>query len=79
MYLQMSRQPLPREEVNEIHDNCKRMGLLIGKGGIFAQVRERPALSYPFRWASPCCPFWSLPPGLMLRFLEEGAVRPAGH
>uniref|UniRef100_A0A8C0LYN5 Alanine--glyoxylate aminotransferase 2, mitochondrial n=1 Tax=Canis lupus familiaris TaxID=9615 RepID=A0A8C0LYN5_CANLF len=34
----MSRQPLPREEVNEIHDNCKRMGLLIGKGGIFAQT-----------------------------------------
>ncbi|XP_022349234.1 alanine--glyoxylate aminotransferase 2, mitochondrial isoform X2 [Enhydra lutris kenyoni] len=34
----VSCQPLPREEVNEIHDDCKRMGLLIGRGGIFAQT-----------------------------------------
>ncbi|XP_058420239.1 alanine--glyoxylate aminotransferase 2, mitochondrial isoform X2 [Diceros bicornis minor] len=34
----MSRQPLPPEEVNEIHEDCKHMGLLIGKGGIFFQT-----------------------------------------
>ncbi|XP_021551822.1 alanine--glyoxylate aminotransferase 2, mitochondrial isoform X2 [Mirounga leonina] len=34
----VSSQPLPQEEVNEIHEDCKRMGLLIGKGGIFAQT-----------------------------------------
>ncbi|XP_037386244.1 alanine--glyoxylate aminotransferase 2, mitochondrial isoform X1 [Talpa occidentalis] len=34
----MSRQPLPREEVNQIHDDCKNMGLLIGRGGIFSQT-----------------------------------------
>lgn len=49
MYLQVSCEPLSREEVGEIHDNCKRMGLLIGRGGIFAQVRERLVSPYPFR------------------------------
>ncbi|XP_029796873.1 alanine--glyoxylate aminotransferase 2, mitochondrial [Suricata suricatta] len=34
----MSRQPLPQEEVNQIHEDCKRMGLIIGRGGIFAQT-----------------------------------------
>ncbi|XP_054942856.1 alanine--glyoxylate aminotransferase 2, mitochondrial [Physeter macrocephalus] len=34
----MSRQPLPREEVNQIHQDCKRMGLLIGRGGTFSQT-----------------------------------------
>ncbi|XP_006902189.1 PREDICTED: alanine--glyoxylate aminotransferase 2, mitochondrial-like [Elephantulus edwardii] len=33
-----SRQPLPREEVNQIHEACKQMGLLIGRGGIFFQT-----------------------------------------
>uniref|UniRef100_A0A8C6F153 Alanine--glyoxylate aminotransferase 2, mitochondrial n=1 Tax=Monodon monoceros TaxID=40151 RepID=A0A8C6F153_MONMO len=33
-----SRQPLPREEVNQIHQDCKRMGLLIGRGGTFSQT-----------------------------------------
>ncbi|XP_060047199.1 alanine--glyoxylate aminotransferase 2, mitochondrial [Erinaceus europaeus] len=33
-----SRQPLPREEVNQIHEDCKQMGLLIGRGGIFSQT-----------------------------------------
>ncbi|XP_032134874.1 alanine--glyoxylate aminotransferase 2, mitochondrial isoform X7 [Sapajus apella] len=41
-----SRQPLPREEVNQIHEDCKNMGLLVGKGGIFAQT---------FRIAPPMC------------------------
>ncbi|XP_021570481.1 alanine--glyoxylate aminotransferase 2, mitochondrial isoform X3 [Carlito syrichta] len=34
----MSRQPLSREEVNQIHEDCKNMGLLIGRGGIFSQT-----------------------------------------
>ncbi|XP_012577244.1 PREDICTED: alanine--glyoxylate aminotransferase 2, mitochondrial isoform X2 [Condylura cristata] len=34
----MSRRPLPREEVNQIHDDCKNMGLLIGRGGLFSQT-----------------------------------------
>ncbi|KAG5199222.1 alanine--glyoxylate aminotransferase 2, mitochondrial isoform X1 [Ovis aries] len=33
-----SRQPLPREEVNQIHHDCKCMGLLIGRGGLFSQT-----------------------------------------
>ncbi|XP_006875447.1 PREDICTED: alanine--glyoxylate aminotransferase 2, mitochondrial isoform X2 [Chrysochloris asiatica] len=41
----VSRQPLPREEVNQIHENCKDMGLLIGRGGIFSQTfRIAPSL-----------------------------------
>ncbi|XP_040486441.1 alanine--glyoxylate aminotransferase 2, mitochondrial isoform X2 [Ursus maritimus] len=41
----VSCEPLSREEVGEIHDNCKRMGLLIGRGGIFAQTfRIAPSL-----------------------------------
>ncbi|XP_019592848.2 alanine--glyoxylate aminotransferase 2, mitochondrial isoform X1 [Rhinolophus sinicus] len=42
----MSRQPLPREEVNQIHQDCKHMGLIIGRGGIFSQT---------FRIAPPMC------------------------
>ncbi|XP_025244155.1 alanine--glyoxylate aminotransferase 2, mitochondrial isoform X3 [Theropithecus gelada] len=34
----MSRRPLPREEVNQIHEDCKHMGLLVGRGGIFSQT-----------------------------------------
>ncbi|XP_039698624.1 alanine--glyoxylate aminotransferase 2, mitochondrial isoform X1 [Pteropus medius] len=34
----MSCQPLPREEVSQIHEDCKNMGLLIGRGGIFSQT-----------------------------------------
>uniref|UniRef100_A0A8D1EI27 Alanine--glyoxylate aminotransferase 2, mitochondrial n=1 Tax=Sus scrofa TaxID=9823 RepID=A0A8D1EI27_PIG len=33
-----SRQPLPLEEVNQILMDCKCMGLLIGRGGIFSQT-----------------------------------------
>uniref|UniRef100_A0AAA9T5Z9 Alanine--glyoxylate aminotransferase 2, mitochondrial n=1 Tax=Bos taurus TaxID=9913 RepID=A0AAA9T5Z9_BOVIN len=33
-----SHQPLPREEVNQIHHDCKCMGLLIGRGGLFSQT-----------------------------------------
>ncbi|KAB1281583.1 Alanine--glyoxylate aminotransferase 2; mitochondrial [Camelus dromedarius] len=33
-----SHQPLPCEEVNQIHQDCKCMGLLIGRGGIFSQT-----------------------------------------
>ncbi|XP_075399117.1 alanine--glyoxylate aminotransferase 2, mitochondrial isoform X3 [Tenrec ecaudatus] len=42
----MSRQPLPREEVTQIHEDCKHMGLLVGRGGIFSQT---------FRIAPPMC------------------------
>uniref|UniRef100_F6UI14 Alanine--glyoxylate aminotransferase 2, mitochondrial n=1 Tax=Ornithorhynchus anatinus TaxID=9258 RepID=F6UI14_ORNAN len=34
---QESRQPLPAKEMNAIHDDCKNMGLLIGKGGLYGQ------------------------------------------
>lgn len=40
IYSQMSRQPLPKTEMNQIHEDCKDMGLLVGRGGIFSQVRE---------------------------------------
>ncbi|XP_036984948.2 alanine--glyoxylate aminotransferase 2, mitochondrial isoform X1 [Artibeus jamaicensis] len=33
-----SRQPLPREEVSQIQEDCKRMGLIIGRGGLFSQT-----------------------------------------
>lgn len=36
----MSRQPLPKTEVNQIHEACKDMGLLVGRGGNFSQVRK---------------------------------------
>ncbi|XP_005386248.1 PREDICTED: alanine--glyoxylate aminotransferase 2, mitochondrial [Chinchilla lanigera] len=42
----MSRRPLPREEVNQIHEDCKDMGLLLGRGGIFSQT---------FRIVPPMC------------------------
>nr|XP_020026065.1 alanine--glyoxylate aminotransferase 2, mitochondrial isoform X4 [Castor canadensis] len=42
----MSRQPLPREEINQIHEDCKDMGLLVGRGGIFSQT---------FRLVPPMC------------------------
>uniref|UniRef100_A0A2K5N8M8 Alanine--glyoxylate aminotransferase 2, mitochondrial n=1 Tax=Cercocebus atys TaxID=9531 RepID=A0A2K5N8M8_CERAT len=45
----MSRRPLPREEVNQIHEDCKHMGLLVGRGGIFSQVRERLVFTYRSR------------------------------
>lgn len=56
MYLQTSRQPLPCEEVNQIHEDCRHMGLLVGRGGIFSQVRGRLVLINHFRSASPCYP-----------------------
>ncbi|XP_004647254.1 alanine--glyoxylate aminotransferase 2, mitochondrial isoform X1 [Octodon degus] len=42
----MSRRPLPQEEVNQIHEDCKDMGLLLGRGGIFSQT---------FRVVPPMC------------------------
>ncbi|XP_036919049.1 alanine--glyoxylate aminotransferase 2, mitochondrial isoform X2 [Sturnira hondurensis] len=40
-----SCQPLPREEVDQIHEDCKRMGLIIGRGGLFSQTfRIAPSL-----------------------------------
>ncbi|XP_012928969.1 alanine--glyoxylate aminotransferase 2, mitochondrial isoform X2 [Heterocephalus glaber] len=42
----MSRQPLPCEEVNQIHEDCKNMGLLVGRGGTFSQT---------FRIVPPMC------------------------
>nr|XP_044988790.1 alanine--glyoxylate aminotransferase 2, mitochondrial [Jaculus jaculus] len=42
----ISCQPLPRKEVNQIHEDCKDMGLLVGRGGIFSQT---------FRIAPPMC------------------------
>lgn len=40
MCSQMSRQPLPIEEINQIHEDCKNLGLLVGRGGLFSQVRN---------------------------------------
>ncbi|KAM5168651.1 alanine--glyoxylate aminotransferase 2, mitochondrial isoform 1-T1 [Callospermophilus lateralis] len=42
----MSRQPLPLQEVSQIHEDCKNMGLIVGRGGIFSQT---------FRIAPPMC------------------------
>ncbi|XP_069348718.1 alanine--glyoxylate aminotransferase 2, mitochondrial isoform X4 [Eulemur rufifrons] len=42
----VSRKPLPREELNQIHEDCKRLGLLVGRGGISSQT---------FRVAPPMC------------------------
>ncbi|XP_044520331.1 alanine--glyoxylate aminotransferase 2, mitochondrial isoform X3 [Gracilinanus agilis] len=41
-----SRQPLPLKEMNLIHEECKDMGLLLGRGGLFSQT---------FRIAPPMC------------------------
>ncbi|XP_012874072.1 PREDICTED: alanine--glyoxylate aminotransferase 2, mitochondrial [Dipodomys ordii] len=42
----MSRQPLPGDEVSQIHEDCKDMGLLLGRGGIYSQS---------FRIVPPMC------------------------
>ncbi|XP_048224323.1 alanine--glyoxylate aminotransferase 2, mitochondrial isoform X2 [Perognathus longimembris pacificus] len=42
----MSRQPLPQDEVSQIHEDCKDMGLLLGRSGIFSQS---------FRIVPPMC------------------------
>ncbi|XP_045704243.1 alanine--glyoxylate aminotransferase 2, mitochondrial isoform X3 [Phyllostomus hastatus] len=42
-----SRQPLPREEVSQIHEDCKRMGLIIGRGGLFSQFVPRHSKTCP--------------------------------
>ncbi|XP_066100415.1 alanine--glyoxylate aminotransferase 2, mitochondrial isoform X1 [Saccopteryx bilineata] len=42
----VSRQPLPHAEINQIHEDCRHMGLIIGRGGIFSQT---------FRVAPPMC------------------------
>lgn len=34
----ISRQPLPKTEVYQIHEDCKDMGLLVGRGGNFSQT-----------------------------------------
>ncbi|XP_015263297.1 PREDICTED: alanine--glyoxylate aminotransferase 2, mitochondrial [Gekko japonicus] len=40
-----SRQPLPAEEISEIFEDCKDMGVLFGKGGIhFQTFRIKPPL-----------------------------------
>ena len=36
----MSRTPLPPAAMNEIFEETKDMGVLIGKGGVYGQVRE---------------------------------------
>ncbi|XP_051845632.1 alanine--glyoxylate aminotransferase 2, mitochondrial [Antechinus flavipes] len=43
---QDSRQPLSLKEVNLIHEDCKNMGLIVGRGGLFNQT---------FRIAPPMC------------------------
>ncbi|XP_074138799.1 alanine--glyoxylate aminotransferase 2, mitochondrial [Sminthopsis crassicaudata] len=43
---QDSRQPLSLQEVNLIHEDCKDMGLIVGRGGLFNQT---------FRIAPPMC------------------------
>lgn len=35
---QTSREPLPTDAVNEIFEDIKDMGVLIGKGGLYGQV-----------------------------------------
>ncbi|XP_027682299.2 alanine--glyoxylate aminotransferase 2, mitochondrial [Chelonia mydas] len=40
-----SRQPLPAEEMNQIWEDCKDMGVLIGRGGIYSQTfRVKPPM-----------------------------------
>ncbi|XP_028604636.2 alanine--glyoxylate aminotransferase 2, mitochondrial isoform X1 [Podarcis muralis] len=40
-----TRQPLPVEEINQIMEDCKDMGVLIGRGGMFFQTfRIKPPL-----------------------------------
>ncbi|XP_015681804.1 alanine--glyoxylate aminotransferase 2, mitochondrial [Protobothrops mucrosquamatus] len=40
-----TRQPLPAEEMDQIWEDCKDMGLLIGKGGIYSQTfRIKPPM-----------------------------------
>ncbi|XP_008833553.1 alanine--glyoxylate aminotransferase 2, mitochondrial isoform X1 [Nannospalax galili] len=41
-----SRRPLPLKEVNQIHEDCKDMGLIMGRGGPFSQT---------FRIMPPMC------------------------
>lgn len=41
----VSREPLPGVEMNEIFEDCKDMGLLIGKGGVYGQTfRIKPPM-----------------------------------
>ncbi|XP_058851649.1 alanine--glyoxylate aminotransferase 2, mitochondrial isoform X2 [Acipenser ruthenus] len=41
----VSREPLPGVEMNEIFEDCKDMGLLIGKGGVYGQMsRIKPPM-----------------------------------
>lgn len=42
-YLQVSREPLPPEGMNDIFEDVKDMGVLIGKGGIYGQVKHPPS------------------------------------
>ncbi|NXX95638.1 AGT2 aminotransferase, partial [Centropus bengalensis] len=40
-----SRHPLPTEEINQIWEDCKDMGVLIGKGGLYGQTfRIKPPM-----------------------------------
>ncbi|XP_077672871.1 alanine--glyoxylate aminotransferase 2, mitochondrial isoform X2 [Eretmochelys imbricata] len=40
-----SRQPLPAEEMSQIWEDCKDMGVLIGRGGIYSQTfRVKPPM-----------------------------------
>ncbi|NXT81835.1 AGT2 aminotransferase, partial [Zapornia atra] len=40
-----SRQPLPAEEINQIWEDCKDMGVLIGRGGLYSQTfRIKPPM-----------------------------------
>ncbi|OXB66709.1 hypothetical protein ASZ78_013100 [Callipepla squamata] len=40
-----SRRPLPSEEINEIWEDCKDMGVLIGRGGLYNQTfRVKPPM-----------------------------------
>lgn len=50
-YLQASRDPLSPEAMNEIFEDVKDMGVLIGKGGIYGQVTTLLSL---FITKSPC-------------------------
>ncbi|XP_032941453.1 alanine--glyoxylate aminotransferase 2, mitochondrial isoform X5 [Catharus ustulatus] len=40
-----SRRPLPAEEINQIWEDCKDMGVLIGRGGLYSQTfRIKPPM-----------------------------------
>lgn len=48
-FLQVSRDPLPTEDMLEIFEEVKDMGVLIGKGGLYGQVPQHTTHTYVTR------------------------------